>query len=136
MNRLKTSPNERYSQGLREIGLWFAPGLGVKRWFLFVLAGITFLGVGLAISLIELYRTDSTNPIWLNILSYASLRFLPRILRILIFGGLGITLVLYGMYRLNRSLLRPFIRPGHTIVDELTNFRLRERGPRIVTIGG
>jgi uncharacterized cofD-like protein len=127
---------ERYSQGLREIGLWFAPGLGVKRWFLFVLAGITLLGIGLALVLLELYRTDATNPILLEILSFASLRFLPRLLRALIFGGLGIGLVVYGIYRLNRSLLRPFIRPGHTIVDELTNFRRRERGPRVAAIGG
>jgi len=118
------------------MGLWFAPGLGVKRWFLFVLAGITLLGVGLALVLLELYRTESTNPVLLEILSFASLRFLPRLLRALIFGGLGIGLVSYGIYRLNRSLLRPFMQPGHTIVDELTNYRRRERGPRVVAIGG
>jgi uncharacterized cofD-like protein len=125
-----------YSQGLREIGLWFAPGLGVKRWFLFVLVGITLLGVGLALALLELFRTETTNPVLLDILSVASLRFLPRALRVLVFGGVGLGLLMYGIYRLNRSLLRPFIRPGHTIVDELTNFRRRERGPRIVAIGG
>ena len=135
MQKLQTN-QERYSQGLREIGLWFAPGLGVKRWFFIVLAGVTLLGVGLALLLWELYRTESTNPVLLEILSFASLRFLPRLVRALIFGGLGIGLVSYGIYRLNHSLLRPFIQPGHTIVDELTNFRLRERGPRVVAIGG
>lgn len=117
--------------------MWFKPGLGVKRWFLFVLTGVTLLGVGLAIFLLDLYRTDSTDPILLNILSFASLRFLPRVVRALIFGGIGIGLVSYGIYRLNRSLLRPYIRPGgRTVVDELTNFRRLERGPRIVAIGG
>jgi len=72
----------------------------------------------------------------LEVLSVASLRFLPRILRGLIFGGFGIGLVFYGILRLNRSLLRPFMRPGHTIVEVLTNYRRLERGPRIVTIGG
>ena len=62
------------------------------------------LGVGLAIFLLELYRTDSTNPVLLNILTFASLRFLPRILRVVIFGGIGVGLVTYGIYRLNRSL--------------------------------
>jgi uncharacterized cofD-like protein len=136
MSKSKRLSDERYVQRMREIGLWFAPGLGVKRWFLFVLLGITMLGVGLAIFLLELYRTNSTNPILLNILAYASLRFLPRVLRVTIFGMLGISFILYGMYQLNRSLMRPFMQPGRTIVDQLTNFRLRERGPRIVSIGG
>ncbi|NOH04224.1 MAG: hypothetical protein HND47_20740 [Chloroflexi bacterium] len=79
---------------------WFRPGLGVKRWFLLVLAGITLLGLGFAVVIIDLYRTDSANPIILTILSYASLRFIPRILRAVIFGGLGVGLVVYGIYQL------------------------------------
>ncbi|MEP7135827.1 MAG: gluconeogenesis factor YvcK family protein [Chloroflexota bacterium] len=135
MKKLPTT-RERYAQGFQEIRRWFAPGLRVKRWFLVVLAGITLLGMGLAILLLDLYRTDSTNPALLDALSIASLRFLPRFLRALIFGGLGVGLVVYGTLRLYRSLLRPFMRPGHTIVDELTNYRRLERGPRIVSIGG
>ena len=136
MNTSQRTHRERYTQGVREIGLWIAPGLGVKRWFLIVLFGITMLGVGLAFILLDLYRTESTNPIFLELLSVSSLRFLPRILRIVIFGSLGIGMVVYGTYRLNRALLGPFIRPGRAIVDELTNYRRRERGPRIVAIGG
>ncbi len=132
----KPGPKERFTQNLRELARWSQPGLGVKRWFLMVLAGITLLGVGLAIFLLELYRTETTDPLLLDFLSVASLRFLPRIVRVLIFGGLGVGFVTYGMLRLNRSLLRPFIRPGRAVVDELTIFHQRERGPRIVTIGG
>jgi uncharacterized cofD-like protein len=132
----KNSRRDAFSNSLRLIGRWFAPGLGVKRWYLVVLLGVTMLGVGLAIFLLDLYRTDSTNPILLTILSYASLRFLPRFLRVAIFGGLGIGVVVFGIWQLNRSLLRPYVRPGRPLVDELANFRRRERGPRIVTIGG
>jgi len=92
--------------------------------------------VGLALFLIEIYRTESTNKILLAILTYASLRFLPRVFRVLLFIAFGVGLVGYGIVRLNRSILRPFIRPGHAVVDELTSFQQRERGPRIVTIGG
>jgi len=130
------SQQTRYTRGVQELSIWFASGLGIRRWYLFVLAGITLLGLGMALILLDFYRTDSTNPILLNILSYMSLRFLPRLLRALIFGGLGIGLTIYGIYHLNRSLMRPFIRPGHTYVDELTNYRLRKRGPKIAAIGG
>lgn len=124
-------------KNLQGLARWFTPGLGVKRWYLFILGGVTLLGLGLALFLLDLYRTESTNPLLLNTLSTISLRFLPRILRIIIFGGIGIGLVSYGIYRLNRSLLRPYIRPGgRAVVDELTNFRRLERGPRIVAIGG
>jgi len=130
------SKNSSFKDNLRLIGRWFAPGLGVKRWYLFILLGITMLGVGLAMFLLELYRTDSTNPILLAVLSVASLRFLPRFLRVLIFGALGVGVVVFGIWRLNKALLRPYIRPGHPLVDELANYRRRERGPRIVAIGG
>ena len=135
MTKNKAQPT-RYTKGMQELSIWFASGLGIRRWYLFVLAGIVLLGLGMALVVLDFYRTDSTNPILLNILYFISLRFLPRLLRVLIFGGLGIGLTMYGIYKLNHSLLRPFIRPGHTITDELTNYRLRKRGPKIVAIGG
>ncbi len=115
---------------------WLRPGLGIKRWFALVLLGITLLGLGVAVILIDVYRTDSSDPLLLTILSYASLRFLPRIVRAVIFGGLGLWFVVYGILQLNRSLLRPFIRPGSDVVNTLTDFQRRKRGPRIVAIGG
>ena len=136
MDSLRKAERERFIQNVRELGRWLAPGLGIKRWFFFVLAGITLLGLGLAILLLNLYRADFSNQAITTVLNYASLRFLPPFLRVLIFSGIGIGLVAYGIYRLNRSLLRPFIRPGRPVVDELANYRRRERGPRIVTIGG
>jgi uncharacterized cofD-like protein len=123
-------------QTLRDIPRWLRPGLGIKRWFFFVIIGITLLGLGVAVIVIDLYRTDSSNPILLTLLSYASLRFIPRAWRAFIFGGLGIGIVIYGIYQLNRSLLRPFIRPGSDVFDQLANYQRRERGPRIVAIGG
>ena len=123
-------------QGLRRFLRWFMPGLGVKRWFLVALAGMTLLGVGLAILLLDVYRTESTNQAFLTLLSYASLRFLPRWARVVIFGGLGLGLIGFGMWELNRALMRPYMRPGSHVVDRLADYRRRERGPRIVTIGG
>jgi uncharacterized cofD-like protein len=136
MDALRKAERERFKQNVRDLGRWLAPGLGIKRWLGVVLLGITFLGVGLAILLLNFYRTEFSDRTILTVLDYASLRFLPRFLRVLIFGGIGVGLVALGIYRINRSLLRPFIRPGRAVVDELANYRRRERGPRIVTVGG
>lgn len=121
---------------LRDVPRWLSPGLGIKRWFTLVMIGITLLGLGFAVIIIDLYRTDSTNPILLTFLAYASLRFIPRVWRAIIFGGLGVGSVMYGIFQLNRSLLQPFIQPGSDMFDQLTKYKRRERGPRIVTIGG
>jgi len=114
---------------------WLTPGLGVKRWLLLILFGITLLGVGLAILILDIYRT-APETWWLPIISTASLRFLPRLLRAVIFGGLGVALILGGIWGINRSLLAPFLKPGYKVVDELAGYRRRGKGPRIVVIGG
>ena len=40
------------------------------------------------------------------------------------------------MYGFNRSILRPFVEPGKPVIDRVASFSKRERGPRIVVIGG
>ncbi len=114
---------------------WLTPGLGVKRWLFLLLIGITMIAVGLAIAVLDVYRT-TPETWWLPVLSTLSLRFLPRLLRAVIFGGLGVGLIGFGLWGLNRSILAPFIRPGRPVVDAIARHRRRERGPRIVVIGG
>ena len=60
---------KRLSNPLR----WLVPGLGVKRWIVLILLGTTLLGVGLAVLILEVYRT-APETWWLPILSIASLR--------------------------------------------------------------
>ena len=114
---------------------WLAPGLGVKRWFFLLLLGVTLLGVGLAYFLLDFYRTSITDDL-LPVLDVATLRFLPRLMRVVIFGGLGVSMISLGIWGLNRALLNPFVRPGARLVDQIAEFRRRERGPKIVTLGG
>jgi uncharacterized cofD-like protein len=97
--------------------------------------GITFLGVGLAILILDIYRT-APETWWLPIISAVSLRFLPRGLRAIIFGGIGVTLIVLGIWGINRSLMAPFLKPGSKVVDALAGHRRRRRGPRIAVIGG
>ncbi len=129
--------NERkISSGWQTLRNWLRPGLGIKRWMLVVLAGITLMAVGFAILLLDFYRTEYTNQTFLAILSYASLRFLPRILRVIIFGGIGVGILFYGIWGLNRAFLRPFMTPGRNVADQLADYHRRARGPRVVAIGG
>ncbi len=114
---------------------WLIPGLGVKRWLLLMLLGITLIGVGLAFLLLEIYR-NAPDTWWLPLLSMASLRGLERHVRALIFGGAGLSLILLGLWGMNRTLMAPYLHPGHPVVDTLASYRRRERGPRIVAIGG
>jgi uncharacterized cofD-like protein len=55
---------------------------------------------------------------------------------VIIFGGVGVGLLTGGIWGLNRALVKPFVRPGQPFVDTLTTHRRRERGPRVVAIGG
>jgi len=124
-------------RALRDIRVelkWLAPGIGVKRWLAVILAGTTLLGVGFAVLVLDVYRT-APESWWLPILSFLSLRFLDRTLRAIIFGGIGLGLVLWGSWGLHRALLTPFVQNGKPLVDTVASFRKRERGPRIVVLG-
>ncbi|MDZ4158602.1 MAG: hypothetical protein U1B80_02330, partial [Anaerolineaceae bacterium] len=85
---------------------WLTPGIGVKRWLVLILAGTTFLGIGMAVLILDVYRT-APQTWWLPIFSTLSLRFLDRTLRAFIFGGIGTGLVIMGAWGLSHALLAP-----------------------------
>ena len=114
---------------------WLIPGIGVKRWLLVILAGTTLIGIGLGVLILDVYRT-APHTWWLPVISWASLRFLARPLRAIIFGGTGLALILWGIRNLNISMMGPFVRPGQGVLDKLWMQRQRDRGVRIVAIGG
>ena len=114
---------------------WLQPGLGIKRWIIAILWGTTIIALGLAVFVIDLYRR-APETWWLPLISIASLRYLPRLVRVLVFEALGLGIIIWGIIGLNRSLLGPFLRPGHKIVDRLVKHQSRKHGPKIVAIGG
>ncbi|MGA9398860.1 MAG: uridine diphosphate-N-acetylglucosamine-binding protein YvcK [Anaerolineaceae bacterium] len=135
MSSKGTGFTKKISHGLNRVLRWFIPGLGVKRWVLVVLAGTTLLGIGLAVLVLDIYR-NAPETWWLPVLSFLSLRFLDRTLRFIIFGGLGLAMVVYGLIHLNRALIRPLLKPGQPMVEKIEDYRRRERGPKIVALGG
>lgn len=117
------------------ISLWLTPGIGIKRWILVVLIGTTFIALGFAVLILDLYRETDIN--WLRLIfNFISLSTLPRWLRAVIFGGIGIVVLLFGLWELNKSVLKPFVKPGQPFIDTLSDYKKRAKGPRIVAIGG
>jgi len=135
MQERKQNTFSRFFDRVRRESQWFRPGLGYKRWLLITFLGTTLLGLGLALIILDVYR-NAPETWWLPALAWLSLRFLDRPIRVIIFGGIGLVLVLIGFWGANRSLLKPFIPPGKPLIDALDSFRRRDRGPRIVVLGG
>ena len=123
---------------IRKLNSWknlLIPGVGLKRWLVLIFLGITLLAFGLAVIVLDFYR-NAPETWWFPALATASLRWLPRPLRVVIFGGIGLSLLLVGLFELNRALIKPFIRPGKSVVNTLLLHHQRERGPKIVAVGG
>jgi len=113
---------------------WLTPGLEIKRWLLLLMASEVVLVLGMAYALKEIYKTTTLPPQFY----YITLQFLPYWERALIFGVLGVGILLYSYVKLTQSVLGPFLPgvPAGSVVEMIHAFRLRGRGPRIVAIGG
>ena len=110
------------------------PGLRIKRWLGLTLIGMVVLALGLAYLFVELYRTVALP----EEAAYLTLQFVPRWLRGLVFLLAGAAVTTLAIIKLNRSLAEPLAQQqnGVGLVDALVGYRQRERGPKIVTIGG
>jgi len=114
---------------------WLTPGLGIKRWIIVILTGTTLLGIGFAILLLTFNGTQPDSVISINFLPMP-FKILNPTVKGIIFTGLGLGIILLGIWRLNRALLKPFVRPGSPILDAVSSYRRKERGPRVVAVGG
>ncbi len=114
---------------------WLYVGLHIKRWLLLLAVAVAIMGIGFAYILREVY-VSYTFPEWAF---YLTLQFIPRWLR----GGLFVTgaaaLAIFSGWELNRELARAVLPASTTkanIVDLVYQNRTRDRGPKIVAIGG
>ena len=114
---------------------WLGPGLGMKRWMALMVIGTAILGLGLAVIVLDIYRNASEH--WfVTVLSWLSLRFLPRWLRFLLFSGAGLACVYFSITGISKTVLEPFVPEGEEIVAAIANYRRRTRGPKVVALGG
>jgi len=106
--------------------------MGVKRWLLLMILGMALIGLGLAYFLLDIYRANPDS----SLLATISLTALPRWVRALLLGAAGSAFLLFGFFRLNRTLLAPYVRPGKPVVDAIAEHRRLGRGPKVVALGG
>jgi len=104
--------------------------MGIKRWLLLLACGIALLSLGFSFLLRQFYPLPS-------IFYYLTFQFIPRGLRAVLFGLAGIATVGLALLGLNRALLEPFVETNpETVANAVYYYRRRERGPKIVAIGG
>ena len=112
---------------------WLTPGLEVKRWVILLMVSILIIDLGIAYVLKEFYRTAQLP----GEAALITLQFIPRYLRGVLFGVLGLGLLVFSVDKLQNSVLGPFLPGGErSIAEQIYAFRTRNRGPRIVAIGG
>jgi len=113
--------------------VWLLPGLEVKRWFLFLIAGTIVATIGLCI-LMDL------KPIY-NLLTLTmkvgSSGFIPSSLIGIVFIFAGAYIFLKGWKHANYSILNlNDDRDRHAVLEDLYRRRKLNHGPKIVAIGG
>lgn len=116
---------------------WLIPGMQVKRWLGLLLFGITFLALGFAYTLIELYRSAAVPPAFQSTVHLVTLQFMPHYARAMLFALAGIVLAAVGLIGLNHSLIDAArARGGGRLVDLVDRRRRHRSSAKIVAIGG
>src|SRR5438270_361253 len=113
---------------------WFTPGLHVKRWLVLLMVGMILISLGIGYALRNFYSSGVRFP---GITYYLTLQFVDRYVRAVLFGALGIGIILYALYKLTQSVLGPFL-PGRdrALSEIIYNYRFLQRAPRVLALGG
>jgi uncharacterized cofD-like protein len=118
--------NSRKHSRLSTLWSWLQPGLGIKRWIALLVVGIFLTALGISLGASALSGAPS----------FVDVTSLPIGLEVglLLFAGLAASLL--ALFRLNRSLLSPYVTPGKPVVEVVARHRRLGKGPKIVAIGG
>ncbi len=108
---------------------WLTPGIGVKRWIILLLVGVTLVSLGISqimLSLIGLHvLTQVAEATWIE---YA--------LSVLMIAG-GFTVVAFAVVKWSRAILAPYRRNQQgRVVDAVYSHSQRHKGLKVVAIGG
>ena len=96
---------------------WLYPGMHLKRWLFVLFLGIAILGLGAAIFIRDLYRTQQADEI--AIVYWLTGAWLEPEVRALVVALIGIVLTGIGMWGLMRSVISPFVARGDSVLEVL-----------------
>ena len=112
---------------------FLSPGLHIKRWILLMMVGLVVASLGIAYLLVQVYRAQP----FPEIAGLLTLQFIDRPLRGALFLLLGVGSMTIAFRKLNQTFQAAFTRRGRgSVIEEIYSHRARERGPKIVVIGG
>lgn len=113
---------------------WLYPGMHLKRWLFLLFLGIAILGLGAAIFIRDLYRSQAADEI--AIVYWVTGAWMDPTIRAAVVAIIGLVLTGVGMWGLMRSVISPFVARGDSVMEVLYTKRYLARGPRIVAMGG
>jgi phosphomannomutase/phosphoglucomutase len=104
----------------------------IKRWLLLLLIGIIFLALSAAYIQVQLYRTTDVPEIFY----YLTLQFLPRPVRALIFGAIGLGALGLSFVKLSERLFRPLMNGEENVLDAVYRHYAPVKRSKVVCLAG
>ena len=127
MGDVSSGVKRRVRISIKKVLRWLKPGIGIKRWLLLFFVGLLCFAFFVTLQIhahnlipTKLLPSPLQNTIWL------------RIVILLV----GIACSFYGLLRFYRALIQPFIKPGTVVLDTLSSYQKKDKGPKVVAIGG
>jgi phosphomannomutase/phosphoglucomutase len=108
------------------------PGMRIKRWLVLLLLGITFLALSAAYIQVQIYQTTRVPEFF----RYLTLQFIPRPLRALLFGALGLATIAISFVKLGERLFRPLMSAEENILDAVYRHYAPVKQSKIVIFAG
>jgi len=99
------------------------PGVGIKRWLALLFVGITGIVLSAVLRVYQVFDQVS--------IPWQSNPLTPLLLLVL-----GFTAIIIALRALAFAVVQPYTRSVDNVSDTLISFKQRQRGPRVVAIGG
>lgn len=110
---------------------WFYIGLGIKRWLVVLFLGVILIVAGAILLVVDWYA-----PVPHPVLAFhLPFRIFDHDVRGVLVGAVGMIFVFSALARLERTIVTAFA-PNTPLIEVLYRQRVRNKGPKIVALGG